>query len=71
MGELRRTARLIDYLGALRKIHPQVSPLFVEQWKEYLYGWRMEVEYVYEEPILSLNLLDEPEFVPIDQLISC
>ena len=25
----------------------------------------MEVEYVYEEPILSLNLLDEPEFVPI------
>lgn len=64
-SELWQTAGSIELLGSMRKIHAQVSPVFLEHWKDYLDTWRMAVEYVYREPILNLNIFDEVNFAPI------
>jgi len=58
------SAYVIDYIGALRKVHPQMGGQFVKEWKTYLYKWKKQVEYVVVEPILSINVLDEEDFKP-------
>ena len=62
---LKQIADQIDRVSTFRKLHSQVSPEFIRDWKDYLYKWKSQVEYVDLWHILSLNLFDEPDFHPV------
>lgn len=55
----KNAADSIDLANLYRKVHPQVSQPFIEQWKRYKREWAKPVEYVWLEPILSLDLLGD------------
>lgn len=48
-------ANRIEKVGAFSKMVAQVSPEFIKDWKEYLYKWRMQINYVISA---DLGLLD-------------
>ena len=50
----------------LRKVHPQVSPSFIREWKEYIHNWQKTVDFIWLEPALSMNLFDDDGFQPMD-----
>lgn len=62
---LKQVADQIDRVSTYRKLHPQVSPDFIRDWKEYLYKWKCQVEFVDLWHLLSINLFDEPDFRPL------
>lgn len=44
-GQLYITARDIEFVISVRKIHPQISSSFIALWKDYVYVWKAPVEY--------------------------
>ena len=54
--EVKAVADRIDEVTTYRKILPQVSPAFIQDWKDYLYKWKAQVEYVVRHPLLSINI---------------
>ena len=62
--EVKIVADEIEKAGDYRKAHPQESPGFISDFKDYTYKWRPEVTYVAEWSQLELNLFDEDDFEP-------
>lgn len=63
-AEVREAWRLIDHISAHRKSFPQVDPHFIESEKDYRHRWRPVVEYVSDWDLLTLNIMDEPDYAP-------
>ncbi|MFP1630960.1 hypothetical protein ACLB6G_04415 [Zhengella sp. ZM62] len=55
-SNVRASADFIKSITALKKVHPHVSPSFINAWKEYERIWKIPVEYVYWEKLFSLSL---------------
>ena len=51
-------AGTIDKVSNLRKIHPQVSTEFIQDWKDYRHKWRKQIAYVVAMD-LNINLGEE------------
>jgi hypothetical protein len=62
---VKRSADLIEHFGEIRKVHPQVPEQFIQDWKDYTYNWKTQVEYMSGEPLLSMNFLDDEDFEPM------
>ena len=62
--EVKVVADEIEKASDYRKSHPQVSPGFISDFKDYTYKWRAEVTYVVDWPQLELNFFDEDDFEP-------
>lgn len=43
---VRRIAEKIDNVGNYRKIHPQISTQFIQDWKKFQYKWKKEIFYL-------------------------
>lgn len=62
---LKQVADLIDRVSTFRKLHPHVSPEFIQDWKDYHYKWKSQVEYVFiTNAVLSSGLFVESGFRP-------
>lgn len=51
-------AGTIDKVSNFRKIHPQMSTEFIQDWKDYIHDWRKQVAYVVAMD-LNINLGEE------------
>jgi hypothetical protein len=49
--QVKETADQIDLILTYRKVHSQVSPVFIEAWKLYNRVWRVAVDYVVSEKL--------------------
>lgn len=43
----------IERVQRYRKTHPQISSEFIQDWKDYLYKWRKEIDYVVSTELLA------------------
>lgn len=46
-------ASQIERVQRYRKTHPQISNEFIQDWKDYLYKWRKEIDYVVSAELLA------------------